>query len=77
VPSFSIRPFATTRKYNAPNFDLQQAGRDMGAHSIVTGHYLTEGNQLVVTLEAVDVANNRSIWRDTITVGRLVVQKCV
>ena len=69
VSSFSIRPFATTSKYNGPNLDLQQAGREMGVSSIVTGHYLTEGNQLEVTLEAVDVANNRSIWRDTINVA--------
>jgi len=68
VPSFSIRPFATTSKYNGPNLDLQQAGRDMGVTSIVTGHYHAEGNQLEVTLEAVDVANNRSVWRDTISV---------
>jgi eukaryotic-like serine/threonine-protein kinase len=69
VPSFSIRPFATTNKYNGSNVDFQQAGREMGVTSIVTGHYLTEGNQLEVTLEAVDVANNRSVWRDTITVA--------
>jgi serine/threonine protein kinase len=69
VPSFSIRPFATTSKYNGPNVDLQQAGREMGVNSIVTGHYHAEGNQLEVTLEAVDVANNRSVWRDTINVA--------
>ena len=69
VQSFSIRPFATTSKYSGPNLDLQQAGRDMGVTSIVTGHYLTEGNQLEVTLEAVDVANNRSVWRDTVAVA--------
>ena len=56
VPSFSIRPFATTSKYNGPNVDLQKAGREMGVTSIVTGHYLTEGEQLEITLEAVDVA---------------------
>ena len=69
LPSFSIRPFATTSKYNGPNLDLQQAGREMGVSSIVTGHYLTEGDQLEVTLEAVDVANNRSVWRDRINVS--------
>jgi TolB-like protein len=69
VPSFSIRPFATTSKYNGPILDLQQAGREMGVTSIVTGHYLAEGNQLEVTLEAVDVTNNRSVWRDTINVA--------
>jgi len=45
---------------------LQQAGRDMGVTSIVTGHFLKEGDQLEVTLEAVDIANNRSVWRATI-----------
>ncbi|PYX49942.1 MAG: hypothetical protein DMG76_35735 [Acidobacteria bacterium] len=50
VPSFSIRPFATTSKYNGSNLDLQQAGREMGVTSIVTGHYLKEGEQLEVTL---------------------------
>jgi serine/threonine protein kinase len=69
VPSFSIRPFATTSKYNGPTLDLQQAGREMGVTSIVTGHYLVDGNQLEITLEAVDVANNRSIWRDRISVA--------
>jgi TolB-like protein/tetratricopeptide (TPR) repeat protein len=69
VPSLSIRPFATTGKYNGPNLDLQQAGREMGVSSIVTGHYFIAGDQLEVTLEAVDVANNRSVWRDTISVA--------
>ena len=66
VQSFSIRPFATTSKYNNPDVDLQQAGRAMGVTSIVTGHYLTEGDQLAITLEAVDVASNRTVWRDQI-----------
>ena len=69
VPSLSIRPFATTSRYSGANLDLQQAGREMGVTSIVTGHYLRAGDQLEVTLEAVDVANNRSVWRDTIRVA--------
>jgi eukaryotic-like serine/threonine-protein kinase len=36
VQSFSIRPFATTSKYNGPNLDLQQAGREMRVTFIVT-----------------------------------------
>jgi len=68
-PSFSIRPFASTSRYNGPNLDLQQAGREMGVTTIVTGHYLTEGTQIEVTLEAVDVANNRSIWRETLNLA--------
>jgi tetratricopeptide (TPR) repeat protein len=38
----------------------------MRATSIVTGHFLKEGDQLQVTLEATDVEQNRLLWRDTL-----------
>jgi len=66
--SLSIRPFATTSKYAEPNLDLQKAGREMGVSNIVTGHFLKGGDQLQVTLEALDVESNRLLWRDTLDV---------
>jgi serine/threonine protein kinase len=69
VSSLSIRPFATTSKYDSPALDLQEAGRAMHVTDVVTGHYLKEGSQLQITLEAVDVENNRTLWRDTMTVA--------
>jgi len=69
VPSLTIRPFATTSKYAGPDLDLQKAGREMHVTNIVTGHYLHEGKQLQVTLEAVDVENNRTLWRDSLSVA--------
>ncbi|MGA8270609.1 MAG: protein kinase [Candidatus Sulfotelmatobacter sp.] len=69
VHSLSIRPFATTSKYTAAGLDLQQAGREMRVSDIVTGHYMKEGDQLQITLEAVDVENNRTLWRDTLNVA--------
>ena len=63
----SIRPFSSTSKYIDPHPDLQQAGREMGVSEIVTGHYIKAGDQLEVTLEAVDVANNRVVWREAVS----------
>jgi len=71
VRSLSIRPFATTSKYDSPTLDLQEAGRAMHVTDVVTGHYLKEGDQIQITLEAVDVADNRTVWRDTMTVAAL------
>jgi serine/threonine protein kinase len=65
--ALSIRPSATTSKYSGPDLDVQKAGREMQVTDVVTGHYLKEGNQLQVTLEAVNVNDNRIIWRDTLT----------
>jgi len=70
-PRLSIRPFSTTSKYTDPHEDLQHAGREMGVSEIVTGHYLIAGNQLEITLEAVDVANNRIAWREAVSVPKL------
>jgi TolB-like protein len=70
-PRLSIRPFSTTSKYADPHQDLQQAGREMGVAEIVTGHYLKAGKQLEITLEAVDVADNRVVWREAMTVPSL------
>ncbi len=41
----------------------------MHVTDVVTGHYLKEGSQLQITLEAIDVENNRTLWRDTMTVA--------
>jgi TolB-like protein/tetratricopeptide (TPR) repeat protein len=70
-PRLSIRPFSTTSKYVDPHEDLQHAGREMGVSEIVTGHYLIAGKQLEITLEAVDVANNRTVWREAVSVSTL------
>jgi TolB-like protein len=67
----AIRPFSTTSQYIDPHQDLQQAGREMGASEIVTGHYLKARKQLEVTLEAVDVANNRIVWREALSAPSL------
>jgi eukaryotic-like serine/threonine-protein kinase len=68
VRSLTIRPFATTSKYDSPTLDLQEAGHAMHVTDVVTGHFLKEGSQLQITLEAIDVENNRTLWRDTMTV---------
>jgi len=63
-----IRPFAVTSKYTQPNLDPQKVGREMGAASIVMGHFFRMNEQLQVTLEALDVESNRLLWRDTLNV---------
>lgn len=69
VRSLTIRPFATTSKYDSPTLDLQEAGKAMHVTNVVTGHYMKQGDQIQITLEAVDVADNRTLWRDTMTVA--------
>ncbi len=67
VHSLSIRPFATASKYSGATTDLQQAAREMHVKNLVTGHFLKQGNELQVALEAVDADNDRVIWHDNLS----------
>lgn len=66
-PSLSIRPFAATSKYAGPDIDLQKAARELRVADLITGHFLVAGENVEVTLEAVDAADNRVLWRVTLS----------
>ena len=65
VRALSIRPFATTARYAKEDLNLQQAGNDMHVGRIVTGHYQKVRGQLQLTMEAVDVGDDRVVWQET------------
>ena len=67
VPKLAIRPSAQTQKYAKGDADPQQAGRELRVAEVVTGHYRREGDRLEVTMEAIDVEENRLLWRDSVS----------
>ncbi|GAC1637233.1 MAG: hypothetical protein NVS9B14_17000 [Candidatus Acidiferrum sp.] len=69
VRALSIRPFATTGKYGKEGVDVQQAGKEMHVGRIVTGHYQKIRNQLQLTMEAIDVGDDRVLWQESMNVS--------
>ena len=65
VRSLTIRPFAAAGKYANGDVDLQQAGKEMHVGRIVTGHYQKIKDQLQLTMQAVDVGDDRVLWQET------------
>jgi serine/threonine protein kinase/TolB-like protein len=61
--SLDVRPLAATEKYKDKDVDPARAGRELHVGTVLTGHYLKQGENLMVTLEAIDVATNRLIWQ--------------
>lgn len=66
--SLEVRPMTTTQKYSGAAPDLQQAGRELRVATLLTGHFLREGEQLRITWEAVEVQSDRLLWQGTLTV---------
>jgi len=68
VATLAVRPFASTAAYTMSPVDLAEVGATVRAVNLVTGQYFREGDQLSLTMEAVDVESNRLLWRENITV---------
>jgi serine/threonine protein kinase len=65
--SLEIRPSASTQKFANAETDPANAGRELGVGTVVVGHFLRQDKTVMVTLEAVDVKNNKVIWAGTLT----------
>jgi len=63
-----IRPSAATARYaDQANLEPQKVGKELRVANIMTGHFLKQGNDLVVTLQAVDVKSDKVLWQGTVT----------
>jgi serine/threonine protein kinase/tetratricopeptide (TPR) repeat protein len=60
-----VRPTASTRKYVGADVDPQQAGHDLRVANVVTGHYMKQGDHLLVTLQAVNVITDSVTWQSS------------
>ena len=60
--SLEIRPSASTQKYGSGEANPTKAGRELGVGTVITGHFLRQSKLLMVTLEAIEVKDNKVIW---------------
>ncbi len=65
--TLDVRPSSATQKYAANNVDAEQAGRQLHVATVLTGHFLKQGDNLFVTLEAIDVNHDRLLWQTSFT----------
>ena len=66
VPALSVRPSSETQRYADKEVDPRKAGRELHAAVVVSGHFLGQGERLMITLEAVKVETNTVIWQTTV-----------
>jgi TolB-like protein len=65
--SLEVRPSSVTRKYVELDLDPHKVGQQLRVGRLLTGHFLRQGEQLTVTLEAIGVGNDRLLWQGTAT----------
>ncbi|MGA9506419.1 MAG: protein kinase, partial [Terriglobales bacterium] len=65
--TLDVRPSAATRKFTGNDIDPQQAGHELHVATVLAGHVLKQGENLRITLEAIQVEGNRLLWQTSVT----------
>jgi eukaryotic-like serine/threonine-protein kinase len=61
--SLEVRPASVTRKFVALDLDPKKVGQELHVGRLLTGSFRKQGDQLLVTLEAIDVPTDRLLWQ--------------
>ena len=64
--ALEIRPTPTMQKDDKAEGDSAKIGRDLGVATVVAGSFLRQKKAIMVTLQAVDVKDNRLLWTGTL-----------
>jgi TolB-like protein len=66
--SLDVRPSSVTQKYANNDVDPKKVGRELHVGTVLTGHFLKQGDRLLITLEATEVKNDRLLWQASFTI---------
>jgi TolB-like protein/Tfp pilus assembly protein PilF len=61
LPGLKVSPTTSVMRYKG-NTDVAKIAKELGVDAIMTGRVLQRGDNLNITVELVDVRNNKSLW---------------
>jgi DNA-binding winged helix-turn-helix (wHTH) protein/TolB-like protein/Tfp pilus assembly protein PilF len=61
-PELSVRPTDVAVRYSDPKADPLQAGRDLGADSVLSGKIQESGQRIRLTVQLIRVRDGRPLW---------------
>jgi eukaryotic-like serine/threonine-protein kinase len=64
--SLEVRPTSVTRRFVALDLDPHKVGQELRVGRLISGSFRKQGDQLLVTLEAIDVPTDRLLWQTTV-----------
>lgn len=61
--ALDVRPSSITRKYVNADIDPEKVGSELHVANVLSGHFIKQGDYLLVTLESVDTTNDKLLWQ--------------
>ena len=62
LPNLAVMSRSSVFHYKGQTVDAQAVGEKLGVRAVLTGRLLQTGNNLSISIELVDVRNNRHLW---------------
>ncbi|HEX5702528.1 MAG TPA: protein kinase [Pyrinomonadaceae bacterium] len=61
-PNLRVSPSSTVNRYRGKEMDAVAIGNELGVNAVMTGRFAQHGDNLMISVELVDVRNNKLLW---------------
>jgi serine/threonine protein kinase/tetratricopeptide (TPR) repeat protein len=62
LPNLKVSPTSAVMRYKGKELDAQQIAKELGVQAVMSGRLIQRGENLSISVELVDAANNKIIW---------------
>lgn len=62
IPDLKVSPTSSVFRYKGKETDAKKVADELGVDSVMTGRITQRGDSLTISVELVDVRNNKSLW---------------
>jgi serine/threonine-protein kinase len=62
IPGLKVSPTSSVMRYKGKETDVAKIASELGVDAVMTGRLVKRGDNLNITVELVDVRNNKSLW---------------
>src|SRR5712671_5717980 len=62
LPGLKVSPTSSVMRYKGKDTDIAKIASELGVDAVLTGRLVKRGDNLNITVELVDVRNNKSLW---------------
>ena len=62
LPNLKVSPTSSVFRYKGKDTDAQKIGNELGVSAVMTGRIVKRGDNLTISVELVDVRNNKLLW---------------
>ncbi|MDX6710817.1 MAG: eukaryotic-like serine/threonine-protein kinase, partial [Blastocatellia bacterium] len=62
LPGLKVSPTTSVMRYKGKDTDIAKVASELGVDAVMTGRLVKRGDNLNITVELVDIRNNKSLW---------------